>query len=144
MKSDKLLSTVLLVLSTIIFFYTLDFPLEAAIYPRAISVIIFILSLILFIRPQRTKVTTFKSIARGIMRNKNVVFVCLLTLAFVLSINYMGFFGALPIYLIAIQLILGERNIIKILIPTFIVTITIYIIFIMILKIPMPTFWFES
>ena len=142
MKSDRLLALVLMVFALAVFLYARDWPMEAGLYPRAISVLIFILSSVLLIKPQDERRKTPDSMIKEAIQNKNVLFIVLLTIAFVAGIETLGFFIALPIYLVAAQLLMGLRRPKSILMATAIITVVIYLVFVTLLGIRIPIAFF--
>ena len=142
MKSDRLLALVLMVFALAVFLYARDWPMEASLYPRAISVLIFILSSVLLVKPQDEHKKTPGSMLQEAIQNKNVLFIVLLTIAFVASIETLGFFIALPIYLVAAQLLMGLRRPKSIALATAIITVLIYLIFVTLLGIRIPIAFF--
>ena len=142
MKSDWLLALVLMGFALAVFLYPGDWPMEAGLYPRAVSVLIFILSSVLLVKPQDERKKTPGSMLQEAIENKNVLFIVLLTIAFVASIETLGFFIALPVYLMAAQLLMGLRRPKSILLATAIITVVIYLIFVTLLGIRIPIAFF--
>ena len=142
MKSDRLLALVLMVFALAVFLYARGWPMEAGLYPRAVSVLIFILSSVLLVKPQDERKKTPGSMLQEAIENKNVLFIVLLTIAFVASIETLGFFIALPVYLMAAQLLMGLRRPKSILLATAIITVVIYLIFVTLLGIRIPIAFF--
>ena len=128
----------------IVFLYAKDWQMEAGLYPRAIAVLIFILSGILLIRPQNETKKTLKSMLKEAWSNRRILYILLLTVAFVASVELIGFFVGLPIYLVLVQLISGSRNVKRIAISTVVITVLIYLIFVVMLSIRIPiAFWIK-
>ena len=142
MKSDRILATVLMVFAAVVFLYARDWQMEAGLYPRAIAVLIFVLSAFLFIRPQDEKKKTLKSMLREAWDNRTILYVLALTVAFVASVEVIGFFVGLPVYLVAVQLLTGSRNVRRITLSTVVITAIIYLIFVVMLKIRIPIAFF--
>ena len=69
MKSDRLLALVLMVFALAVFLYARDWPMEASLYPRAISVLIFILSSVLLVKPQDERKKTPGSMLQEAIEN---------------------------------------------------------------------------
>ncbi|MBQ9195694.1 MAG: tripartite tricarboxylate transporter TctB family protein [Clostridia bacterium] len=142
MKSDRMLAVVLMLFALAVFLYARNWQIEAGLYPRAIAVLIFVLSGLLFIKPQDKTKKTFRGMLSEAWSNRRILFVLALTVAFVASIEYIGFFVGLPIYLVAVQLLMGSRSVKSIALSTVLITAVIYLIFVVMLSIRIPiAFW---
>lgn len=131
-----------MVLAVVVFLYTWNWPIEAGLYPKIICVIIFLLGALLCLFPKDLHRKTFSTILAALREDRMVLYIALLTVVFILSIDYLGFFVALPPFLIAGQLMMGMRDIRKILLPTIIIPTFIYLVFVKILTIQIPVaFW---
>ena len=140
--SDRLFSAILMVCALAVFLYAKDWQMEAGLYPRAIAVLIFALSLWLFLFPQNSSSKTIKDIWEETKKNWRVPVILLIAVLFILSIEVIGFFVGLPIFIVAIQLLMGERNIKLMLLSTVLITVVIYLVFVVILSIRIPiAFW---
>jgi putative tricarboxylic transport membrane protein len=142
MKSDRILASVLMAFSLAVFLYAREWQMEAGLYPRAIAVLIFVLSAFLFIKPQDETKKSFKGMLSEAAANWKIIAVLALTIAFIASIEVLGFFVALPIYLVAVMLLMGLRSAKTIALSTVIITAIIYLVFVVLLSIRIPiAFW---
>ena len=144
MKSDRMLASVLMLFALAVYLYARNWQMEAGLYPRAVAVLIFALSAVLFIRPQNTTKKTVRGMLTEAWNNRDILYVLLLTVAFVASVETIGFFIGLPIYLVAVQLLMGSRNAKRIILATSLITAIIYLIFVVMLSIRIPiAFWIQ-
>ena len=142
MQADRLLGITLSILSAIVFLYSWNWPPEAGIYPRAISVGIICLSALLIVKPRNVNAILPAAIPEAFRSHAKVFQIALLTLAFIASIEFLGFFVALPVFLLCAQFLLGERSLLVTVAAAGIITVSIYVIFVVILTIPIPAaFW---
>lgn len=142
MKIDRLLSALIVTISLATLISTRGFPLEAAIYPRSILILLIAFGSFLFIKPRCHKVVTMKSILSGVRSGWQVIVVAVLSVLFAASIKTIGFFVGLFIYLIVVPVILGERGIRNLVVPAIVITTIIYVVFITVLRINIPVaFW---
>ena len=79
---------------------------------------------------------------REVWDNRTILYVLALTVAFVASVEVIGFFVGLPVYLVAVQLLTGSRNVRRITLSTVVITAIIYLIFVVMLKIRIPIAFF--
>ena len=141
-QSDRLLALVLMAFSAIVFLYARDWQMEAGLYPRAIAVIIFALSSFMLIKPKEKKRKTPGSMFKEAIANKETFFVVVLTVVFIMVIEPVGFFVALPIYIVLTQLLLGSRDWKNIALSAVSTTVFVYLVFVVMLSIRIPVaFW---
>ena len=142
MKSDRLSGTIFMALSAMVFLYIWGWPREAGLYPQLVCGLLFALGALLTLFPKDLHIKTLKTMLAAAKENRMVLYISLLTVIFILSINHLGFFVALPPFLAAGQLMMGSRSTKQILISSILITAFIYIVFVLILTIQIPVaFW---
>lgn len=142
MQSDRLLGITLSVFSAVIFLYSWNWPPEAGMYPRAISVGIICLSALLIVRPGNVDTILPGMLPAALRSHAKVIQLALLTVVFIGSIGFLGFFVVLPLFLLCAQFLLGERSVAVAVGASAVITASIYVIFVVILTIPIPAaFW---
>lgn len=144
MKSDRIMAIILFVFGTAVFLYCKDWQMEAGLYPQIIALLIAGLSILLFCRPQNTEKRDFRKMWEEVKQNWQLPAIVGLTLALILSIEPLGFFVALPIYLVLVMLVMGVRKVKTIAVPTVLTTAFIYVVFVLLLQIRIPVAFFIS
>ncbi|MDR2258116.1 MAG: tripartite tricarboxylate transporter TctB family protein, partial [Treponema sp.] len=129
MLADRALGIVLIAVSSVLFSYSLSFPREAAIYPLAILVLIFLIGLYFSLMPQGTKKFSLRIFLQNIKENKLVSVMILMIMGFIVLIAPLGFYPALFLFLLGGQIILGVRKIQLLLIIALFMTLIVYEIF---------------
>lgn len=144
MKADRILAIILMLFGASVFLYCKDWQMEAGLYPQGISLLIVALSAVLLIRPQDGRRRTIAMMWEEVKQNWQLPAVAGLTLALILSIEPLGFFVALPVYLVLVMLVMGVRSVKSIAIPTVLTTAFIYVVFVLLLQIRIPVAFFIS
>jgi hypothetical protein len=94
----------------------------------------------LFTRDTSTK--TWKSVRNEIWKNRRVLFIAASSVVFVATINILGFFVGLVPFLIVVQLLMGTRGIAPLLASAVSIWAFIFVMFVVVLSIPLPiAFW---
>lgn len=135
---DRVFALVLLVLASV--FYGLIGGMEepyspgalaASTYPRLILACIIVLSCLLVIRPTAAE-------ARGRILSAKGLAVTLLAAGYIFLLEALGFFVLAPVFLFVVPLVLGYRHHLANAISAVAVTVVLYAVFVVVLKIPLP------
>jgi putative tricarboxylic transport membrane protein len=135
---DRVFALVVIVLATI--FYSMiggmDEPyssgaLAASTYPRLILACIIVLSCLLIIRPVSGEPPINSISMRGLA-------VILLVAGYVFVIESVGFFVLTPVFLFIVPLVVGYRHHVANAACAVLVTVALYVVFILVLNIPLP------
>ena len=137
-QRDRVFALVLIVLASI--FYALiggmDEPyspgaLAASTYPRLVLACIIALSCLMIIRPasseQASNIVSMKGLA-----------VILLAAGYIFLIEPVGFFVLTPLFLFLVPVVAGYRHFVAIAASAVLVTAGLYVVFILVLSIPLP------
>lgn len=135
---DRTFALVLLVLASV--FYALIGGMEepyspgalaASTYPRLILACIIVLSTLLVIRPVSGE-------SKGRFLSIKGMAVILLVAGYTLLVDAVGFFVLAPVFLFVVPLVLGYRHHLANAISAVGVTLALYVVFVLVLKIPLP------
>ena len=138
MLADRLLGLVLMVISSCLFVITLSFPFQASVYPSAVLVAIFLLSLFLCLFPQSQKRLMLQGSWGKIKEYWQVPAMLATTSAFIVCIEPLGFYLALFPFMIVSQCIMGARKPAHILVVSLLMTVLIYGLFSLGLQLNIP------
>lgn len=105
MRIELIASIVALIFSGVIFFVSAGYPAQAAVFPKAVSVILFTLAAIYFVQVMMKKVVPQNLEGYPIVRI--VSFLVALVLYFV-CLNYLGFYTASFVYYLVLTLGLSK------------------------------------
>ena len=134
----------------IFFTLTFQFPettiaLSPTVFPRFVSVCLFILSLILLLQGIKKQVTESEQ-SNNIQFNKAFVFrfILMVTVAifYLLIINKTGYLVATPIFIAGSMLIFNEKKLYRIILVSVVTTFILYFVFRIIFRVPLPRFLF--
>jgi hypothetical protein len=107
-------------------------------YPRGILLFIAVLAVFLFFNPQNQIKLVISNLQRGLKSYAKVVIIILTIGVFIALIEPAGIYTVLPLFSGGIMYILGVREVKKLsLIPVFL-TVIVYLIFTIVLKVPVP------
>lgn len=137
-RRDRLFAVCLILLSIICFGFTLDFPEQAAYYPRAILILIVLLSAVLFLKAKPADTISIKSAAIDFVRNRKLVSVLIALVLMIALMKPIGLYIELPIFVLSMLWILGYRNRRNSIIIAVALTIVIYLLFSVLLKVRIP------
>ena len=144
-KYNFILVAVMLFLIVGIFYFTKDMPREMhgivgpGQWPRFIAVVMSIFTgILLFQTISMKKSDTPSPIDFKSKGFKKVFIIFLVLIAFSLALTTLGFLISSSLFIIAVMLVMGERNILRILLSSIGFTIIIYIFFGLLLNVMLP------
>ena len=129
MLADRVLGIFLMAVSAALLVVTITFPFQASVYPSTVLVLIFLLSLSFVMYPQSKRKVTLKGLGARVADNKRVPGMLLAIFAFIALVEPLGFYIALPLFMLASQLIMGTRSVARLLLVAVFMTLLIYGIF---------------
>jgi len=138
-KLENIISCLFIYIVSIFFFLSSsNFSYDSAVFPKVIALILTVLNTILlfqtFIKREKVK----QKEERERILPKKTIFTIILTIAYVLLINIGGFILLTPIYIFIISSELGYRNKTISIIVALATTFTIYLVFKVVLGVPVP------
>ena len=148
-KKEIILSIILIIISTVVFILTFQFPpqtvaLPPTAFPRFVSICLLILSLVLLIQGIiGVKNAPPKKNVKFKLNKTFIIKLMLLTfLAFLYTrlITIVGYIVATPPFIVGNMLLFNEKRSIWIIVVSITTTVLLYILFRIIFKIPLPRF----
>jgi len=148
-KKEIILSIILIIISTVVFILTFQFPpqtvaLRPTAFPRFVSICLLILSLVLLIQGIiGVKNAPPKKNVKFKLNKTFIIKLMLLTfLAFLYTrlITIVGYIVATPPFIVGNMLLFNEKRSIWIIVVSITTTVLLYILFRIIFKIPLPRF----
>ena len=139
-KLENIISCLFIYIVSIFFFFSSsNFPRDSAAFPKVIALILTVLNTILFVQAfvKREKVKQKKERER--ILPIRTIFTAILTIAYILLVNIVGFILLTPIYIFIISSELGYRNKAISIIVALATTFTIYLVFKVVLGVPVPS-----
>jgi hypothetical protein len=142
---DRIASILLLCLAIGVFIASGNFRAESAAFPRMISIVMALASIMMFLRTLSFKknlpppVASDPNIDNTFFRNIPNFFISIsVILAYLVTIRYLGYFTSTFIMIIAMVFLLGYRDYRMIAYSTAGFLIGVYVIFILIFNRPLP------
>lgn len=139
-KLENIISCLFIYIVSIFFFFSSsNFPRDSAAFPKVIALILTVLNTILLVQAfvKREKVKQKKERER--ILPIRTIFTAILTIAYILLVNIVGFILLTPIYIFIISSELGYRNKAISIIVALATTFTIYLVFKVVLGVPVPS-----
>lgn len=121
--------------SLMFIFNTRDFEGDAAVYPRAIAIVVIFLTTILLYKDIMGKTKETKeddTVARKLYISS------LFSILYVGLVSLIGYFAATPVFMIALTKALGYKKVKNVLITCLVLELTIYFAFKVALNVPIP------
>lgn len=144
-RLDMMLSIIFIVISILVYYTSQNFTMGGDIFPRYLSIAIFIFSLILFFdafkrlqKKEKTKKLEFDMSKENIFLTLRPYIAYLFIFIYVYLIPKIGYFIMTFIFTIGMMYFLGVRNIKLYLITTIGLLAGIYLLFVMQLNVPVP------
>jgi len=130
---NRSLSILILSISCFLFYWTNNFPLKTAFFPRVILTFLILMSILLFFTNEQISIDVLK-------RREKIIQLLVFFITFVYAIlfNKIGFFISTSLYLVIIMVLLGAKKWRQILSVTIILQLIIYFLFVKQLNIPFP------
>jgi len=138
-KLENIISCLFIYIVSIFFFFSSsNFPRDSAAFPKVIALILTVLNTILLVQAfvKREKVKQKKERER--ILPIRTIFTAILTIAYILLVNIVGFILLTPIYIFIISSELGYRNKAISIIVALATTFTMYLVFKVVLGVPIP------
>lgn len=134
------------VFSILVTWQSFIYPARSALFPRFISLLMLGLSFVLFIKgwkifsKNKFEKENVKRFSVLWVIAKNPAFIVLNVLLFyVLGINYIGYFISTAVFIGTTMFILGQKNLLFVLITPLFFTALLYYVFSRLLGVPLPT-----
>jgi len=139
-KLENIISCLFIYIISIFFFFSSsNFSYDSAVFPKVIASILAVLNTILlfqtFIKREKVK----QKEGKKNFLPKKTIFTLIFTMVYVLLINIGGFILLTPIYIFIISSELGYRNKTISIIIALATTFTIYLVFKVVLGVPVPS-----
>lgn len=150
LTKDLYLGGVLILLSVLCYIESLSYPYQSAYFPRFIILLLAFLGIAAVVKEI---ITYGKSIGREpdqslsadekiavwrMPKVRKVAMMIFSSLAYMVVMNYVGFFVTTAAYLPVMMRLLGIRRLRTIFVSTFVVVFVIYMIFVAFLNVPFP------
>jgi len=145
-NKETLLGSVLLVTAVVYLIAVARFPdtavryraIAPSFFPNLLGIALVILSGSLLVQGIRTPATVILEIETTHANGWRTIALLALLIIFVRSFRFIGFAPGSFILVTALQLLLGERRILRTLLIAFAITGTLYLIFVVLLHVPLP------
>jgi hypothetical protein len=146
--SEVVFGAIFIILSAFFFAMTFGFPeitiaLSPTVFPRFVTICLFFLSLILLIQGLRKQLTGREKKTKGKL-DRSYFLRFILTgavgLLYTRIIRYTGYIIATPLFISGTMLIFAEKKWYRIVLVSIITTATLYGVFRMIFRVPLPRF----
>lgn len=136
--ADRIISIVMMLFCVIYFNMSLEFSARAKFWPQFMILFLFLLSIILLINSFRKDINIFskKNIKKIIF--SRLIGTILLSIFYIFSIHFIGFYSVTFIYIMSTMYFLGIRNVKILLITSIFSTLLLYIAFKLILEVSTP------
>jgi len=139
-RGNWIAGMLLIMLAVSVWFGSAGFPPESSFFPRVISVVIIVLTAIMLIETKAVKDETVFEWAAANYPRTGKVFV--LTAFYSFLLGYFGFIFLTPIALLAIMLVMEKGNYGTKIIASVLTTASIYLVFEVLLDVPLPAWSF--
>lgn len=137
-RKDRLLAIVIIVCAVLAFFPTFKFSKEASFYPQAILIIIACLCIPLWIRAPKDKTVTLTLIVKDIFTKRDLLYVFLAIVGFVAFMKQIGLYVELPIFTAFVMYRLGNKKPKSFIVISLALTVSVYLLFSVLLRINIP------
>lgn len=135
-NASRMAAIVLILFSAFFFYVAGAYPPDAALFPRALSLGVCVMSVALIVRSYQ-----FDAYKGNLTLNqkKQVVVCALLAVAYVSSMHFIGYYAASAIFILLIAAFLRFQSKIAPLVIAVAFPLTIYVVFETLLNIPVPS-----
>ena len=145
-NQESLLGAILMLLAILVFIGVVNFKdtaedyraLPPSFFPNILVGVMVVLSLALLVRGWRNAPSP---IFKQSVRPSNVLRVfglMVLLVVFIVLLQYVGFAISSFLFLLALQLVLAERRPVRLLVFAIGVTLVMYVVFVLLLRVPLP------
>ena len=139
LTGDRMISLILMLFCGLSYYLSFSFSGEARAYPHFMIFCLFFFSLILFVG---TFINSKKEEKENSSKSKidisRILNIGILTVAYIVLLNKIGFYSSTAIYLLCAMFLLGIKNIKLLLFVTGIFLLLLYSIFNVFLQLPKP------
>lgn len=142
-KSNIFVSILVILIGIFALFQVKSFPqgqnnvVGPGFFPGLIAIILIVLGVILFAQSIRMKKDDDVKVNLFDKENKLAYIIMLITLVYLIAINYIGFIISSIIYLAILIVLYGEKNKLKALIYSSVISLVIYFVFNVLLNVPL-------
>lgn len=136
--ADRIISVVMMLFCVIYFSMSLEFSARAKFWPQFMILFLFLLSILLLINSFRKDINTFSKKNTEKIIFSRLIGTILLSILYIFSIRFIGFFSVTFIYIISTMYFLGTRNIKILLFTAILSTLLLYVGFKLVLEVPIP------
>lgn len=145
-KVDIIVSLLVIPICLYVFYESARWPVidgtgNAAWVPRADAACLMAAAILLFVKALRGRSLTIPSRLTGADRNR-VLWIAVLTGAYTIAVEYVGFIATGVPYMFGFAFVLGERRWVRLILFAVGVPIGTYILFRKALNVPLPQGWF--
>ena len=148
LASEIVFGAIFMILSAFFFAMTFRFPeitiaLSPTVFPRFVTICLFVLSLLLLIQGLRKQVTSQEKRTKVKLDRAYLLrFILTAAVGFLYTriIRYTGYIVATPLFIAGTMLIFAEKKWYRVVLVSIITTATLYGVFRMIFRVPLPRF----
>lgn len=146
-KVDIVVSFLIIPICLYVFYESWRWPVisgsgDAAWIPRGVAALLLAAAFLLFVKAMQGRSLTIPSRLVGADRTR-VLWIVVLTGAYTVAVEYVGFIATSVPYLFGFALVLGERRWARLILFAVGVSIATYILFNTTLNVPLPHGWFR-
>ncbi len=143
---DRVFAVGMLVLSILLAVQSFRYPAESAQFPRFLSMVLLLLSALLVIREARrgappSVAPEASRVGLAAMAASPTVLVFLITAAYILAIQWLGFLSGSVAFMLACPLVLGNRRWPGVLLWGLLFPVALYLLFHSVLGVQLPAGW---
>ena len=137
-RKDRLLAIVLAVLCIGGLLVTGEFPKEASYYPRGILALILLLCIVLFVRAKPEQTVDVNAVFLQFITKRTLLYVVLAIITLVGLMKPIGLYLELPFFTGYIMYIMGYRNKRFLILIPLLLTLIVFLLFSLLLRVQVP------
>lgn len=137
-KLNVFIGIVIVLFSAFMYLLTGDMPKESALFPRGLIILFAILGILLSITSLKDKKDSSKDIKTIFASTKEALIGLGIITAYAVAINFVGFFIATTVFIVAFMIVYKQKSIRKIMITAVVLNLFIYLVFVYQLNVPLP------
>ena len=137
-RKDRLLAVTVALGAIVCFIPTLEFTKEAAYYPRTILILIFLLCIPLWLKAKSDQIVDLKAVFKQFFTSRNLLYVVVAIILLIAFMEIIGLYLELPVFTAFIMYRLGYRKKGMIVGISLGLTLIIYMLFSLMLKVHIP------
>ncbi len=142
-ETNIIFGVCLMILSVVVFALSFQFPEQTLafspkIFPRFVSICLFLISAILFVQGIRADKKTKPDVNKAFL--KILATGILISFAYTQLLPVIGYVASTPFFIAGIMLLFKEKSWVKIAATSVITSVILYILFRIVFKVPLPRF----